>query len=169
MRARCPGQELLAAWVDGEVDADMATHLDGCEQCARQVRAHRQVKRRTAGLSAQPSPAPGSDLLACLLTVPVAEHTRQRQARCAPETARWSRPTVVAVGAVAAAGLATAAWMAPTGPVPDGGAGPAAPTVAPVTTSVSAPITPPFTPPVTSPVTSPPAPVSVVGWMRPAG
>jgi len=164
MRARCPGQELLAAWVDGEVDADVATHLDRCERCARQVRAHRQVKRRTAGLTAQPSPAPGSDLLASLLTVPVAEHTRQRQARCAPGTARWSRPTVVAVGAVAAAGLATVAWMAPTGSDPAGGAGPAAPTVAPVT----APVTAPVIAPVTSSVTSSPAPVSVVGWMRPA-
>lgn len=163
MRARCPDGVLLAAWVDGEAEGDVSTHLDECARCLRVVQGHRQVKRRTASLSAGPDPAPGHDLLACLLTVPTAEHARARATRAAAGTGGWSRPAGVAIGALAGAGLVAATWMAPLGGVAGAG-GSGAPTRTPVTVPAAGPATSPANSPATSPAAA--VNVSLVRWAR---
>lgn len=141
---RCPEGVLLVAWVDDEVDPRTAdrldAHVDGCDRCLRLVRGHRQVKRRTSGLSAQPEPVPNADLVASLLTLPAVEHTRAGRVRRAHGTPGRSRLSGRAVSAGVGAGLVALAWFAPL-------------------TAGTSTSTPPGTNPVEVP--SPTAPVSV--------
>jgi anti-sigma-K factor RskA len=113
---RCADKTLLAAWVDGELEAAderaVAEHAEHCRRCAADVREQRLVKWRTAHLSADEPIAPRPDLLHQLLTVPSMEYSRQSQARraCGTGSTRWAG---IAVGAGVGVSMATVAWLAP--------------------------------------------------------
>lgn len=72
MTARACDVEILAAFVDGELDArrhdEVAEHLAGCESCRAQVRVQRGVK---AQLSALPDPLVSDSLIARLNAIAV--------------------------------------------------------------------------------------------------
>ncbi len=154
---RCPDGTQLAAWVDDEL-ADVETgtvarHLDGCAGCRGAVRAQRQVKQATTGLSAYPEPAPRDDLFSSLLQLPAAEHRRQRADRCATGATPDSRARVAVLGAGVGAGLLAVAWLVPVGPPASPGPG-------------AAPLTPraPVTAPPAGVPATPAATVSVAHW-----
>jgi hypothetical protein len=113
---RCADKTLLAAWVDGELEAAderaVAEHAEHCPRCAADAREQRLVKWRTAHLSAEEPLAPRPDLLHQLLTVPSMEYSRQSQARraCGTGSTRWAG---IAVGAGVGVSMATVAWLAP--------------------------------------------------------
>ena len=151
---RCADKTLLAAWVDGELDAAderaVAEHAAQCRRCAADVQEQRLVKWRTAHLSVEEPLAPRSDLLDQLLTVPSVEHSRQSQARraCGTGSARWAG---IAVGASVGVSMATVAWLAP---VSTGGT---APTVARIDSpSRVAPVMSPYSS-YSSPLVPPPS------------
>ena len=172
---RCPDDGLLAARVDDEVDAETAEwlddHVEGCDSCLRLVRAHRQVKRRTSGLAALPSPAPQAELVAALLRLPAVEHTRAGRARCSQRASGPNRLTSLAVGTGVGAGLVALVWLAP---LTSGAAGPsttppgASPAEAPRPTVVT-PVSSVPSPPATGASTVPPAAVPVLASWSPAG
>ncbi len=114
---RCPDGTRLAAWGDAELsDAEanrIAAHVGGCDRCAALVHEHDQVKRRTRRLAAAPSP--DDALLSSLLTVPAAEHARQRADRCGTTGTGPSRRVGTALAAGVGTGLVAVAWLAPAG------------------------------------------------------
>ncbi len=156
---RCPEGPGLAAWVDAEVSeaeaGRIAAHVFRCARCAALAHEHEQVKRRTRWLAAAPSP--DDALLSSLLTVPAAEHARQRADRCGAGGSGPSRRRVgTAVAGGVGTGLVAVAWLAP--------AGAGAPTAPgdPQQASVQrVSNVPPATSPTGSPAT---APVTAVRW-----
>lgn len=165
---RCADKTLLAAWVDGELDAAderaVAEHAAQCRRCAADVQEQRLVKWRTAHLSVEEPLAPRSDLLDQLLTVPSMEHSRQSQARraCGTGSARWAG---IAVGASVGVSMATVAWLAP---VSTGGT---APTVARIDSpSRVAPVMSPYSSyssPLVPPPSTPSSPSGSSAWLPP--
>jgi hypothetical protein len=169
---RCADKTLLAAWVDGELDAAderaVAEHAAQCRRCAADVQEQRLVKWRTAHLSVEEPLAPRSDLLDQLLTVPSMEHSRQSRARraCGTGSARWAG---IAVGASVGVSMATVAWLAP---VSTGGT---APTVARIDSpSRVAPVMSPYSsyssplvPPSSTPSATPSSPSGSSAWLPP--
>ena len=173
---RCADKTLLAAWVDGELDAAderaVAEHAAQCRRCAADVQEQRLVKWRTAHLSVEEPLAPRSDLLDQLLTVPSMEHSRQSQARraCGTGSARWAG---IAVGASVGVSMATVAWLAP---VSTGGTAPTvaridspsrvAPVMSPYS-SYSSPLVPPASTPSATPSATPSSPSGSSAWLPP--
>jgi anti-sigma factor RsiW len=93
--ARGCDAEVLAAFVDGELDArrhdEVAEHLVGCDACRAVVREQRETK---AQLAALPDPQPSDDLYARLTTIAVPGISPQRAAVAVGA----SGPDAVAIG-----------------------------------------------------------------------